>query len=93
MKIAMLGAGAWGTAMAIRASHAHPVTLWARDAAQVATMQAARANQRYLPDQAFPAGLQLSDQPLAHWLASQDLVVLASPWPPCAACWSAWHPC
>jgi glycerol-3-phosphate dehydrogenase (NAD(P)+) len=79
MKIAMLGAGAWGTAMAIRASHAHPVTLWARDAAQVAAMQAARANQRYLPGQAFPGGLEVTDQALEHWLASQDLVVLASP--------------
>jgi glycerol-3-phosphate dehydrogenase (NAD(P)+) len=79
MKIAILGAGAWGTAMAIRASHAHPVTLWARDAAQVAALRAARSNQRYLPDQAFPAGLQVSGQPLEDWLPSQDLIILASP--------------
>jgi len=79
MKIAILGAGAWGTAMAIRASHAHPVTLWARDAAQVTALRAARSNQRYLPDQAFPAGLQVSGQPLEDWLPSQDLIILASP--------------
>lgn len=79
MKIAMLGAGAWGTAMAIRASQAHSVTLWGRDAAQVAAMQAQRVNQRYLPDQPFPAGLQVTDAALELWLSSQDLVVLASP--------------
>ena len=79
MKIAILGAGAWGTAMAIRASHAHPVTLWARDAAQVAALRAARSNQRYLPDQAFPAGLQVTDQALEDWLPGQDLVIVASP--------------
>ena len=79
MKIAMLGAGAWGTAMAIRASHAHSVTLWARDPSQAAAMQAARANQRYLPDQAFPAGLQVTAEAPERWLASQDLVILASP--------------
>ena len=42
MKIAVLGAGAWGTALAIQAANRHVVHLWARDAAQAAAM-AARA--------------------------------------------------
>ena len=43
MKICVLGAGAWGTAMAVGAAGRHDVTLWARDTAQVAGMSAARA--------------------------------------------------
>lgn len=44
MKICVLGAGAWGTALAINATGRHDVSLWARDAAQLADMQAAREN-------------------------------------------------
>ena len=62
MKIVVIGAGAWGTAVAISAAAnpaGHRVTLWARDAQQVADMQAARSNTRYLPDIALPATLVL----------------------------------
>jgi glycerol-3-phosphate dehydrogenase (NAD(P)+) len=38
MKIAFLGAGAWGTALAMAAARRHDVLLWARDAAQAAQM-------------------------------------------------------
>ena len=79
MKIAVLGAGAWGTALAINAGAHHDVTLWARDADQVEVMQRERVNTRYLPDLAFTDGLRLSDQPMGDWLAAQDLVVLGSP--------------
>ncbi|WP_096667272.1 NAD(P)H-dependent glycerol-3-phosphate dehydrogenase [Polaromonas sp. AET17H-212] len=88
MKIAVLGAGAWGTAMAISAAKAggtparHQVTLWARDPAQLATMQAQRLNTRYLPGIALPAALLLaggSDASLDAVLAEQDLVVIATP--------------
>ena len=58
MNIVVIGAGAWGTALAINAaSHwqaKHTVTLWARDVAQVAALQAVRENQRYLPAVALP---------------------------------------
>jgi glycerol-3-phosphate dehydrogenase (NAD(P)+) len=86
MKIVVLGAGAWGTALAIgacRSAHgAHTVTLWARDAAQVQAMAQARTNTRYLPTIAFPAALQLADsdgqspQALAR---DSDLVIIATP--------------
>lgn len=86
MNIIVLGAGAWGTALAISAARApqagRTVTLWARDAALVATMVARRENTRYLPAQALPPSLQLSDQPLASLLAAvqpSDLVVVATP--------------
>ena len=58
--LVVLGAGAWGTALAIAAAQRQPVLLWARDAAQAARMQADRANARYLPGVAFPDGLRVT---------------------------------
>ncbi len=79
MKIAVLGAGAWGTALAINAGAKHSVTLWARDVSQAQAMQAERVNTRYLPEQPFTQGVQVSSAPLGPWLAEQDLVVIGSP--------------
>jgi glycerol-3-phosphate dehydrogenase (NAD(P)+) len=79
MKIAVLGAGAWGTALAINAGAHHAVTLWARDVSQAQAMQAERTNARYLPDLLFSSGVQVSSAPLGPWLAEQDLVVIGSP--------------
>jgi len=79
MKIAVLGAGAWGTALAINAGAHHTVTLCARDAAQAQAMQDERMNTRYLPDLPFTAGVHVSSEPLGPWLAEQDLVVIGSP--------------
>lgn len=77
MKIAVLGAGAWGTALAIAFARRHPVSLWARDAAQVAAMSAARENARYLPACPFPADVQ----PTADLAAALDaeLLLIAAP--------------
>jgi glycerol-3-phosphate dehydrogenase (NAD(P)+) len=61
MKIAVLGAGAWGTAMAISLARRHAVALWTRDAGQRAAMGAARANEKYLPGYAFPSQLEICD--------------------------------
>ncbi|MFN5421341.1 MAG: NAD(P)H-dependent glycerol-3-phosphate dehydrogenase [Burkholderiales bacterium] len=85
MKIAVIGAGAWGTALAISASrHAagHRVQLWTRDAAAAKAMQSQRSNQRYLPDVNFPDALQCASSPdseLASWAATQDLIVIGTP--------------
>ncbi len=82
MKIVVAGAGAWGTALAIgacAAPAAHQVTLWGRDAAQVAAMQASRRNQRYLPLAHLPESLILSAAPLAPLAADSDLVIIATP--------------
>ncbi|HEY4698244.1 MAG: glycerol-3-phosphate dehydrogenase [Gallionellales bacterium RIFCSPHIGHO2_02_FULL_57_16] len=78
MNITIIGAGAWGTALAISLTANHRVTLWARDAAQIKEMRAARSNQRYLPDIALPANLELSaDLPAA--LATAELAIIAVP--------------
>jgi glycerol-3-phosphate dehydrogenase (NAD(P)+) len=77
MRIAVLGAGAWGTALAVSAArHGHAaITLWARDAAQAAAMDAARQNARYLPGVALPDGLQVA----SGGLPQADLFVVATP--------------
>jgi glycerol-3-phosphate dehydrogenase (NAD(P)+) len=86
MNILILGAGAWGTALAIsaagnaRASHA--VTLWARDAAQAVDMQTQRLNARYLPQQPFPKTMRVDNRPLDRLLSASpapDLIVVATP--------------
>ena len=56
MNVSVLGAGAWGTAMAIRLAAASPVRLWTRAPAHAEAMRAERVNTRYLPGQALPAG-------------------------------------
>ena len=81
--ITVLGAGAWGTALAISAARQGvPVHLWARDAAQAAEMQSARRNARYLPDAPFPDALQVTAdfaQAVAHAHARQGLVIVGTP--------------
>lgn len=83
MKIIVLGAGAWGTALAVSAQRAgHQVTLWARDVALVQTMQTRHENLRYLPGVVLPDGLSFSATPvdlLNAGLAQADLVVIATP--------------
>lgn len=60
--VAVLGAGSWGTALAILiARNGYPVWLWGRDSARMAHMQHERRNPRYLPDTVFPESLQLTD--------------------------------
>ncbi len=78
----MLGAGAWGTALAVNAAARHAVTLWARDAAQAAQMREQRENARYLPGFAFPASLQVADPaagPLDRLAGAHDLAIVATP--------------
>ncbi len=81
MHIVVLGAGAWGTAIAIAAGHAaqHRVTLWARDAQQAQAMQQTRCNARYLPDIALPGSVQVLSTPLAQAAAGADLIIIGTP--------------
>ena len=85
MKIVVIGAGAWGTALAVSAAgHRranHDVTLWARDAAQASALQAVRENRRYVPEVALPASLQVlgPSVPVGALAADAELVVLATP--------------
>ncbi|MBN3005025.1 glycerol-3-phosphate dehydrogenase (NAD(P)+) [Chromobacterium alkanivorans] len=78
MKLAILGAGAWGTALAIAFARHHQVTLWARDANQVAELAAKRVNQRYLPDCPFPDALKLSAE-LPRAIHDAELILIVTP--------------
>jgi glycerol-3-phosphate dehydrogenase (NAD(P)+) len=80
MNISVLGAGAWGTAIAAAAAPRHGVLLWARDAQQAADIQAARRNQRYLGDVELPASLAVTaDLPAALAHSAEGLLVIATP--------------
>jgi glycerol-3-phosphate dehydrogenase (NAD(P)+) len=88
MKIIVIGAGAWGTALAVSAAansvadvnspqaltraSTPAVTLWARDGDQAALMRAAHENSRYLPTVNLPSALVIST------VAEQSLPELAS---------------
>lgn len=78
MNITVIGAGAWGTALAISLSASHRVTLWSIDAAQVEAMRAARFNQSFLPDIPLPENLNLSAY-LPAALNGAELVIVAVP--------------
>ena len=59
--IAVLGAGAWGTALAVHAARAgSPVLLWARSAEFGAKLAAERVNERYLPGVELPAEVRVT---------------------------------
>ncbi|HZQ62975.1 MAG TPA: NAD(P)H-dependent glycerol-3-phosphate dehydrogenase [Casimicrobiaceae bacterium] len=78
-RIAVLGAGAWGTALALHLAQRRDlaVTLYARDAQQTARMQRERENARYLPGAALPPALALTSE--LRDLASAELLVAATP--------------
>ena len=76
MRLAVLGAGAWGTALAVTLSAAHRVVLWSRNPEQCCAMQQGRMNQRYLPEIELPGALQItSDRDAA--LADCDCAIVA----------------
>jgi glycerol-3-phosphate dehydrogenase (NAD(P)+) len=77
--IAVLGAGSWGTALAIHLARVgHGVRLWARDPVLAATITARHANPDYLPDVSLPAGVTVTSR-LDRALEGTDLVVSAIP--------------
>ncbi|MDD2934382.1 MAG: NAD(P)-dependent glycerol-3-phosphate dehydrogenase [Methylotenera sp.] len=77
-KIAVLGAGAWGTALAMNISQRHQVSLWARNAGHVSGMRKARANPMYLGDFKFNDQLQIEDN-LQTALDGADLILSVVP--------------
>ncbi|MEM9301362.1 MAG: NAD(P)H-dependent glycerol-3-phosphate dehydrogenase [Pseudomonadota bacterium] len=75
----MLGAGSWGTALAMQlARNGCDVRLWGRDTAALETMGRERENARYLPDIGFPDGLEVEPD-LMSAVTDVDLVVAATP--------------
>jgi len=80
LHISILGAGAWGTALAILLADRHRVMLWGRDEGAMRNAAATRENSAYLPGFALPAGLQATsdfDAAVAH-VAGSGLLIVAS---------------
>ena len=77
--VAVLGAGSWGTALAVHLGRiGHQVRLWARDQATADAISARRANAVYLPDVTLPASVEVTDS-LQSALQDTEVVVSAIP--------------
>lgn len=77
--IAVLGAGSWGTALAmLLARNRHAVTLWGHDPDEVAAIARARENTRYLPGVSLPESLAVTAD-LETALAAVDLTLIVTP--------------
>jgi glycerol-3-phosphate dehydrogenase (NAD(P)+) len=75
--ITVLGAGSYGTALAIcLARNGNPITLWGRNAAEIALMQQQRLNQKYLPDIPLPPSLSLTADLASAIQQSRDILVV-----------------
>lgn len=84
MNITILGAGAWGTALAIALSSRHAVVLWGRDAAMIRATRERRENAGYLPGFSLPESIVLTsdlDEAMRHQSdapAGQSLLIAAT---------------
>ncbi len=79
MKVAVLGAGAWGTALAlVLERRLHDVVLWGHDAAHLEEVQQKRRNERYLPGIDLPADWKYEPD-MRCAVAGADCVVIAVP--------------
>src|SRR3990172_7712348 len=78
MNIAILGAGAWGTALAIALSARHAVTIWARDPVHARALEGSRCNARYLPQVALPGPVGVTEN-LERALQGAVLALVATP--------------
>ena len=84
MKVTLLGAGAWGTAMAVQAARFlehDKVCLWSRSLEQIEHIQKQGENSTYLPGCTLPQGLRLESNFSAaiDRLSTHDLLVIATP--------------
>ncbi|MBV8909321.1 MAG: NAD(P)-dependent glycerol-3-phosphate dehydrogenase [Gammaproteobacteria bacterium] len=75
--IAVVGAGSWGTALAIQfARGGRAVRLWGRDRQRLAAMAASRCNERYLESARFPPSLLLEPQLSAALAGARDVLIV-----------------
>ncbi len=78
MRLTILGAGAWGTALAIAFAGKHRVTLWSREADVAADLRQDRENHRFLPGHAVPAEIEVATD-FARAVAEAELLLIATP--------------
>ena len=78
MRITLLGAGAWGTALAIAFAGKNEVTLWSREEDVAVDLRNTRENHRFLPGHKLPEGVRIETD-FAVAIAGADLLVIATP--------------
>ncbi|MBV8681106.1 MAG: NAD(P)-dependent glycerol-3-phosphate dehydrogenase [Aquitalea sp.] len=78
MKLAILGSGAWGSALALAFARHHDVSLWGRDATHMSELAAERVNRRYLPDCPFPDSIRLTAE-LPRAIQGAELILIVTP--------------
>ncbi|HEX3632628.1 MAG TPA: NAD(P)H-dependent glycerol-3-phosphate dehydrogenase [Casimicrobiaceae bacterium] len=79
--VAIVGAGAWGTALAVhlaRVAAPPALRLWARDPVAARSIAASRENSRYLPGIAIPTEIDVVSE-LSRAIAGASLIVVATP--------------
>ena len=77
-KIALLGAGSWGTAVALHLSRHHEVTLWGHSKSHIEALNHDGENRQFLPGYSFPESLSASDD-LSSCLNQAQTVIIAVP--------------
>jgi len=78
MKIALLGAGAWGTALSIAFAGKHELTLWSREEDVAADLRKTRENHRFFPGYKLPESVVVSTD-FAAAVAGAELLIVATP--------------
>ena len=79
LRVSVIGAGSWGTALAVMAARAgHDVKLWSRNKDVVSSIERARTNSIYLAGIEVPANVSVSTD-LLHTLADAELLIMAAP--------------
>lgn len=78
LRVAVLGAGAWGTALALAFSARHQVALWSHAPAEIAALAHDRENKQFLPGFSFPDALQI-EADLAVAVRGADVALIATP--------------
>ena len=79
MKVAVLGAGSWGTALAsLLARNGHDTVIWGRNAEQVRSINENHENARYLPGISLPESLKASTD-LAETVRDADFILVVTP--------------
>jgi glycerol-3-phosphate dehydrogenase (NAD(P)+) len=92
LPIAVLGAGSWGTALAIHlARNHHSVRLWGRDTAQMQQMTAQRCNIRYLPSVPLPTNITIHTD-IASAIQDAAIIMIVVPSHGFAGCLQAIKP-
>src|SRR5436190_13044094 len=76
--LAVLGAGAWGTAISVALAPRYDVRLWARDAGHAHSIDRDRRNARYLPDISLPAAVSVTAE-FGAAIQGAELLIVATP--------------